>query len=165
MKKTFRISALVLVLAMLCTMLCACGDKAEDVNVPVADIAAQVASALGKTDALTTVDDNWIKGWMKADVAAFDGHAVMINAYGANVDEFGIFKAGEDSSAKDVKAIVDAYLQLRMDSWMDEYMPEEKPKLENAEVKVIGNYVMYCILSDADADTAFASFESCLSAK
>jgi len=165
MKKTFRISALVLVVAMLCTMLCACGDKAEDVNVPVADIAAEVASALGKTDALTTVDDNWIKGWMKADVAQFDGHAVMINAYGANVDEFGIFKAGENSSVKDVQAMVEAYLQLRMDSWMDEYMPEEKPKLENAEVKVIGNYVMYCILSDADADTAFASFESCLSAK
>ena len=82
-----------------------------------------------------------------------------------NGDMFGIFKAGENSSVKDVQAMVEAYLQLRMESWMDEYMPEEKPKLENAEVKVIGNYVMYCILSDADADTAFASFESCLSAK
>ncbi len=165
MKRTYRISALVLVLVILAGMLCACGDKAEEVNVPVADIAADVASALGKTDALTTVDENWIKGWMKTEASQFGQQVVMINAYGANVDEFGIFKAGENMSASDIKAVVEAYLQLRMDSWMDEYMPEEKPKLENAEIKVVGNYVMYCILSDADADTAFATFEGCLSAE
>lgn len=162
MKRTMKISALILALVMLCGMLCACGSGSSGKNVPVADIAADVASALGKTEALTTVDDNWIKGWMKVEADKFGEQVVMINAYGANVDEFGVFKAGDDMSASEIKATVEAYLQLRMSSWMDEYMPEEKPKLENAEIKVIGEYVMYCILSDADADTAFATFEDCL---
>ncbi|MGN1003020.1 MAG: DUF4358 domain-containing protein, partial [Oscillospiraceae bacterium] len=89
-------------------------------------------------------------------------YAMLINAYGVNIDEFGIFKAGENMSAADIKAVVDSYLQLRLDSWMDEYMPEEKPKLTSAEVKVVGNYVMYCILSDGDKTTAFAVFEDAL---
>ena len=47
---------------------------------------------------------------------------------------------------------------------MDEYMPEEKPKLENAEVKTVGNYVMYAILSDDGKKSAFGAFEKSLKA-
>lgn len=163
MKKTIKISAVILVVAMLCSLLCACGSSgSDDVNVPVADISASVANALGKADALAAVDANWVKGWMKTDASQFGEYSVMINAYGANVDEYGIFKAGENMSAADIKATVEAYLQLRLDSWMDEYMPEEKPKLEDAEIKVVGDYVMYCILSESDAETAFATFEDSL---
>lgn len=162
MKNISKISALILVIAIACTMLCACGSGDETRNVPVADISAAVAEALGKTDALTAVDENWIRGWMKVETSQFGEQMVMINAYGANVDEYGIFKAGENMSAADIKATVEAYLQLRMDSWMDEYMPEEKPKLEDAEIKVVGDYVMYCILSESDASAAFAKFEESL---
>ena len=42
-------------------------------------------------------------------------------------------------------------------------MPEEKPKLESAEVHVKGDYVMYCILSDKDKTAAFKAFEDALS--
>ncbi len=45
---------------------------------------------------------------------------------------------------------------------MDEYLPEEKPKLENAKVRICGNYGIYAILSEADRDAAFASFEDML---
>ena len=41
-------------------------------------------------------------------------------------------------------------------------MPEELPKLEEAQVKVCGEYVMYAILSDETAGDAFAAFESAL---
>lgn len=163
MKNISKISALILVIAIACAVLCACGSSGtETKNVPVADISAAVAEAIGKTDALTAVDENWIRGWMKVEASQFGEQMVMINAYGANVDEYGIFKAGENMSAADIKATVEAYLQLRMDSWMDEYMPEEKPKLEDAEIKVIGDYVMYCILSESDAEAAFAKFEESL---
>ena len=60
------------------------------------------------------------------------------------------------------QVLTEGYLQLRADSWMDEYMPEEKPKLTAAEVKTSGNYVMYCILSDTDKSAAFGAFESSL---
>lgn len=161
MKKIYKISALVLALAMLCAMLCACGDNSDEKNVAVSEIAANVANTIGKSDALTSVDANWIKGWMKTDADELGEYVVMVNAYGANVDEFGVFKAGE-MSASEIKTMLENYLKLRMDSWMDEYMPEEKPKLESAEIKVSGSYVMYCILSDSDSSAAFAAFEEAL---
>lgn len=164
MKNTGRIVSALLSALMICLLLGACGDSAKvRDDVAVSDIAASICQSLGKTDSLTQVDANYIKGFMKTDPAEFGEYAMLINVYGVNIDEFGVFKAGESMSAEDIKTTVEAYLQLRKDSWMDEYMPEEKPKLTSAEVKVLGNYVMYCILSDSDKTAAFAAFEDALS--
>ena len=57
--------------------------------------------------------------------------------------------------------MIEDYLKVLQDSWMN-YQPEEKPKLDGAEIKVVGDYVMYAILSDADRATAFKAFESAL---
>ncbi|MBR2880366.1 MAG: DUF4358 domain-containing protein [Oscillospiraceae bacterium] len=157
-----KIVALIIVVALLATALCACGGKTETKNVPAADIAAAVAEKIGKTDSLTAVEANWVRGWMKTDASLFGDYTVMVNVYGANVDEYGIFKAGEDMSAADVEKTVQAYLDLRLQSWMDEYMPEEKYKVEDASYKVLGDYVMYCILSGEDSAAAFATFEGML---
>ncbi|MBE7018037.1 MAG: DUF4358 domain-containing protein [Ruminococcaceae bacterium] len=157
-----KIVALIIVVALLATALCACGGKTETKNVPAADIAAAVAEKIGKTDSLTAVEANWVRGWMKTDASLFGDYTVMVNVYGANVDEYGIFKAGEDMSAADIEKTVQAYLDLRLQSWMDEYMPEEKYKVEDASYEVIGDYVMYCILSAEDSAAAFATFEGML---
>lgn len=44
---------------------------------------------------------------------------------------------------------------------MDEYLPQEKPKLDSAEVWVEGNYVMYAILGDAEREAAHTAFTGC----
>lgn len=160
MKKITNAIILLLCIIMLFTVFAACG-QAEAKNVPVADLTDAVSKTIGKTDTLVAVDASYIKGYMKLDAAQFGDWAVVINAYGANIDEFGIFKAGS-MTAKEVRAAVDSYLQLRKDTWMEEYMPEEKPKLTNAEVRAAGDYVMYCILSDADKSAAFSAFENAL---
>lgn len=160
MKNKRSFAAGVLALAMALCLLCACGSGAKDVAIE--DVVSAVDTALNKGDSLVAVDENYIKGYMKMDVADFDGFTVKINAYGANIDEYGIFKAKDSSQAKEVKAAVESYLQLREDSWMDEYMPEEKPKLTSAEIKTSGSYVMYCILSDADKSAAFDALDGAL---
>ncbi len=157
-----KIVALIIIVAVLATALCACGGNSETKNVPAADIAAAVADKIGKTDSLTAVEANWIKGWMKTDASLFGDYTVMLNTYGANVDEYGIFKAGEEMSAAKIETVVQSYLDLRVQSWMDEYMPEEKYKVEDASYEVIGDYVMYCILSAEDSEAAFATFEGML---
>ena len=159
MKKK-NLATLIAALVMALCLFAGCGAQAK--NVPVADIAAAVDTALGKEDALTAVDDSYIKGYMKIDTSSFEEFTVKINAFGANIDEYGIFKAADSSQAKEIKTAVEAYLQLRLDTWMDEYMPEEKPKLTSAEVRTNGNYIMYCILSDSDKTAAFGAFDSSL---
>ena len=145
---------------MLC--LCACGES-EDIknDIAVDTLADTVAAAAEKTDSMIKRDESYVQGFMRMDVSAYEGFAVLINAYGANIDEFGIFKGSADQ-IKDIEAAVNDYLKLRLDTWMEEYMPEEKPKLTSAEVKTVGNYVMYCILSEDDAKAAFEAFENSL---
>jgi hypothetical protein len=48
---------------------------------------------------------------------------------------------------------------------MDEYMPEEKPKLEAAEVKTVGLYVIYAIVSEESRKAVFDTFTDMLTIK
>ena len=156
------------VFAMLCAallILAGCGGSEDPGcrdDVAAADIAEQVCTALGKDD-MVAMDDTYLQNAMQLDSSEFSDYAVMVNSKGANIDEFGIFKAG-DSGVSAAEEAVRGYLQFRLDTWIPEYMPEELPKLENAGVRVCGNYVMYAILSDSEAETAFSEFESALEA-
>ncbi|MCC8155801.1 MAG: DUF4358 domain-containing protein [Oscillospiraceae bacterium] len=155
-----RISAILVTLLHL-SLLAACGGETTSADVPVSDIADAVCEAIGKTDSMSTAPDNYIQAYFKMDTDELGEYDVRINTYGANIDEFGVFKAGTRSVSELTEA-VDDYLALRLESWMDEYMPEEKPKLESATVHTSGDYVIYCILSDADRETAVSAFDASL---
>lgn len=156
MRKPKTAAALLCVAALL--LLAACGGGAK--NVPAADVSAAVSEAIGKTDSMTESDALFL-GYTRLSAHTLGEHTVMINAYGANVDEYGVFRAGT-MSVQELKTAVDGYLEARRAAWMDAYMPEEKPKMTNAEARASGDYVIYCILSDADKDAAFAAFENAI---
>ena len=146
---------------LLLSLLTACGGSAAK-NVPVADVAQAVVSALGKGDSLAASDGMFL-GLTRLKAEDLGEYQILLNVYGTNVDEFGVFKAGTGSmDAAALKAAAEDYLQKRLAAWMDEYMPEEKPKLSGAEVRTQGDYVIYCILSDADRRAAFDAFEQAL---
>ena len=157
-RKIYKTAFLALgIVALLC--LGACGGSAAK-DVPVSTIVSDVNTALGKADSLAELDSNFL-GLTKLSAGDLGEHAVLINVYGTNIDEYGVFRAGT-KSASELKSVVEDYLSKRVASWMEEYMPEEKPKLTNAEVRTAGDYVMYCILSDSDKETAFKAFENAL---
>ena len=157
MKKFTEAVSLLLALLMLTALLCACGSTAKDV--PIDDLIVAVDKAVGLSDVVDP-GESYAKGYMKKSADEIGEYAIRKNVMGTNIDEFGIFKAGT-MSANDLKAMAEGYLQVLRDSWMN-YQPEEKPKLDGAEVKVVGDYVMYAILSDADRTAAFSAFESAL---
>ena len=145
--------------ALVLTLLCACGGSAKDV--PVSDIVTAVDGVLGGGDNFTQADAGLVEGYMKLSSDDYTDCAVKINSYGTSFDEYGVFKAADSSQAKNIAGALEAYLQLKLDTDMG-YQPEEVPKLESAEVKTSGNYVMYCILGDAEKDAAFGAFEDAL---
>ena len=145
--------------------LSACGDKAaayrDDVH--VAALADAIDAQLDDT-ALTEMKASYVEGAMQLDTSLFAEYIVKINAQGVNIDEYGIFKAPTKDDVSKVKEAVEGYLQLRLSSWMNEYMPEEKPKLESAKVMVAGQYVYYTILSDDARSAVHTEIESALKA-
>lgn len=156
---------LVVISALLAlSLLAGCGGSAKVKNdVPVGDIATAVASALGNENFLA-VPDYYYAGSMQVDISNLDSYTVMQNSKGTSIDEFGILKAKDAAEVKELEQTLRAYLQARVDAWTFQYTPEEFPKLENSEVKTLGNYVMYVILFDEDKASAFGAFEKALSA-
>ena len=66
---------------------------------------------------------------------------------GNNINEFGIFHV-TNGNAKSMQSILDKYLKdcyAQNQSFYDSYIPEETPKLRDAEVKAFGNYVVFAI--------------------
>ena len=158
MNNSKKIISLLLVMAALCALLAGCGgSKVKDV--PVSELADTVAKALGKSD-METIPDNYVKGYFRHDPSELGDYAILKNVMGTSIDEFGVFKAGA-MTADELKTMVEDYLKVLQDSWMN-YQPEEKPKLDGAEIKIVGDYVMYAILSEADRATAFKAFEGAL---
>ena len=158
MKKIISITLLSFITLLL---LASCAKTSYKSDVSVSDLAAAIDKNLG-ADNFTAMNESYLKGAMKLDAALFSDYVVKLNAQGVNIDEYGIFKAPDENSVDSVKEAVEGYIKLRKDTWMDEYMPEEKPKLEAAEVKVCGLYVMYAILDDNSKKTAFDDFENSL---
>ena len=142
--------------------LAACGKKAVwRSDVPLSKLAETVEQHLDGSS-LAAMQESYLKGAMKLDPSIFAEWLVKINAYGANIDEYGIFKAPDEAGVAAVRKAAEDYLQLRRDTWMEEYMPEEKPKLTQAEVKVCGLYVIYAIVADDVRGPILADFEKAL---
>ena len=77
---------------------------------------------------------------------------------GSKLDEFGVFACADETSAKEFAKELEGYLE-KMDQanreWYLSYIPEEVPKLQNAEVKSFGRYVAYAILNENERNRVF----------
>ena len=158
MKIKRLLSALLFLCLLLC--LCACGAKYRD-DVPLSRFTAVIDARMGAGD-LAEMNSGYISGAMHLDPNSFGGYVVKLNAKGVNIDEYGVFRTPENGKVADVKDAVEGYLKLRRDSWMKEYMPEEKPKLDKAEAKVYGNYVIYVIAGDDVRESVYQDVEKIL---
>lgn len=155
-----KYAGLLLALAIILPLLAACGENGKT-EVDFDEMVSAVDKALGNEDSMIPISESYIKGSMKMEASDYEEHAVKVNAYGVNIDEYGIFKAADQDQAKLLEESIKEYLKFRDDSWMTEYMPEEYPKLQAAEYKTEGLYVMYAILSEEGKKTAFKAFEGC----
>ena len=152
--------SLVLVCVVFCLCLAACGGGTAK-DVPVSQLADTVASAVGKSGSLAESDGMFL-GLTDISADALGDHSIRTTNVGTSIDQFGIFKAGSMTTAelRDAAAL---YLAKLGSNTLDQsYFPEEMQKLDFAETRVVGDYVMYCVMSEEDMATAFKAFENAL---
>ena len=73
-----------------------------------------------------------------------------------DIDEIGIFHCTDEKSAKEFFDTLSSYLseqQATQKAFIESYAPREVPKLDAAEARRFGNYVIYTILSAEDKKT------------
>ena len=158
-----KILCFALALMLLALPLTACSKKYAD-DVSVGDLSDAVFEVLsGELSDYSTADKGYLDDYMTIPDYVTE-YTVHFSTAGNNLDEFGIFHV-TDGSAEDLETELEDYLEESYEQnkdWYDSYMPEETPKLRDAQVKVFGNYVVYAILSEADCTAAFEAVEKAL---
>ena len=98
----------------------------------------------------------------------YDDCSLLISVATENIDEIGIFHTTSEKKAEELCAEVEKYLDELLEekgAFIASYAPFELEKLENAQVKVYGNYVAYAILSRDGRDLFFSDIFSLLSSR
>ncbi len=140
--------------------LAACGTDSGAAD-PGFEAVAEAVKAAAGTDGMAEQSEDYIANMFKLDSGSYADALVMIANMGTTIDEYGIFHGSDAAQTEALQTAVNDYLQLRLDAWRPEYMPEEFPKLQNAKVWTEGNYVFYAILGE-DAKTAVGdAFTGC----
>lgn len=158
MKKISAAASFVLALCLLCS--CSSGKTAKDPDMQTVVDTVASAVELNLAD-MSQTPDNYVQDMMKISPELYEIRNTIISSVGTNINEYGIFKATSKENADKIAEALNDYIDYRQEVWMDEYMPDEKPKLDNAEVWQQGNYVMYAILDDSARSAAHSAFQSC----
>lgn len=150
-------------LALTVSLLTACADDSTvyKTNVPAPSLLEACASPLASYSLLSPADEDYITYRMMLDTETVESYAVLIQNAGTSIDEIGVFQCVSDDAAV-VTAMVEDYLTRRNEEWTGQYLVEEYPKLENAEYRVFGRYIVYGILSESDKETLFNTVDNYL---
>jgi len=156
-----RIISFCALITALILLFASCGDtvKYRD-DVKTSELADSVKQKIDGGDKLTNISASFIQSSMDIDASEYADYSVFITVVGTSINEFGIFKAKETAQVQDLEEKLQAYISLRNEAWMPEYLPNEYPKLKNAEIKSAGLYVMYAVLSDSEKEAVFNEFEA-----
>jgi hypothetical protein len=153
---------LVLITLALLISLAACKKDSYRDDLPVNALSGTVIVSLGDTD-YSTADEGFLDDYFQTPDYVKE-KIVCFATEGNNLNEFGIYRV-TDENAGQMKDVLEKYLSdsyAKNQSWYDSYIPEETPKLRDAEVKVFGNYVVYAILSQEGRNTLFSTVEEML---
>lgn len=83
----------------------------------------------------------------------------------ASADQIGIFHANNEADAKIVLEIIEEYVETETRKLRDAYemyAKDEVVKLDNAQIKVCGTYILYTFLSEEDTEIVQTVFEEAL---
>ena len=140
------------------------GVETRDPNKPAAtldSIYAAVTAVVPNADKLTDAQESQLGSFFNgAKPEDFASYKRVLQSMSTSIDEIGIFEAKSADDVKKIEAMIDDFFEFYLSLWNDDYLAEEKPKLENAERVTSGNFVMYVILDDDARAAAITAFEN-----
>ncbi|MDR2606375.1 MAG: DUF4358 domain-containing protein [Oscillospiraceae bacterium] len=146
---------LLLALALVITALAGCAPKEGLGTGTIEDFYAAVEPMFDTKAMAELAYDNILRN-LKIDAELVDSAKVMVPT-GTNQDEFGIFIAAP-GRGQDLETALNAYITRRQDAWMDEYLPEERPKIFDAEVIAHGDHILYVMATSDRRRAASKAF-------
>ena len=143
MKKSTRAAALMLALAV-CLALAACGDGgAADVDINA--LAGEIVNAAEFGEPMNELESSVAFGLY----GCAEGTSVCAYAgTGATAEEIAVFDCGSAEAAAAQVEYLNQRNEVRIGQY-ESYAPNEVPKLQNAYIYQSGQYVVFCVATDA----------------
>ena len=159
-----RILLPLLALALMLSLLaCSSTQYADDVKAD--DLSQSIEGALPSEALYSTAQEGSLDDYFTMPDYVTES-VIRFSTNAKNIDEYGIFHV-TDGNAAAMQALLRDYLKRLYEEnqvWYDSYIPEETPKLRDAEVRVFGNYVIYAVYSASDKAILFEAVKSSLAA-
>lgn len=157
----FICTFLLALMALSCFTACGGAEYRDDVAVSAIDSAIQ--SKVPVPDGYYAADSDYLSFYFEGADSIVTEYVVEFSATSTNINQFGIFHVKE-GEAEAMKALCESYIGTMNKRWVAQanYIASEHPKMEGAEVRVFGNYVVYTMLTTEDKATAFATVEELL---
>ncbi len=146
-----RFTSLLTLILAIALLLCACSSSTFRDDLTTAQLRETVDALLVNAKYLDEADGDYLRFNLPGTADATD-RLVRFSVAGQCLDEYGFFHAASPEGVEALEKACADYLQKRNEAWMNEYLVEEYPKLRDAEVFTMGNYVFYLILSESDKD-------------
>lgn len=165
MKRSFKFLAFVLATVSLTLTSVSCNKPGNYRNDLDADaVINSLTVKIPVPDGYYEADDDYVDFYFPASDDIIDDSEIMFARASTNKNQVGVLKA-ENGRAAELKALCESYIKTMQERWVAQadYTPEEHPKMEGAEVRVFGDYVIYTMLLPADRDAVFAEAEKLLS--
>ena len=85
-------------------------------------------------------------------------YCILYSVKVEDINEIGVFFAKDEQNVKaiaeDCKKYIDDMKENKR-AFISSYAPDQLPKLDKAEVRICGNYVMYAVLDPKDSELAY----------
>jgi len=149
--KTKFICALLCLIFILSLVSCDKGESKYKDDVTSKALGDAIVDAINAPQGFLAPDSDFIEFNMEGATALCEDYCIMLSSMNINYNEFGIMRAKNEDDAKKLADICQSYIDIKKEGANPHYLPQEYPKIENAKVKIYGCYVVYTVLSDADA--------------
>ncbi len=151
-------------LAFVSLMAVGCRAKKEYRNdVACETITAEICEELDENAFLPFGEDHVRFSFENTD--RFSDKSLVYSTPSENIDEIGIFRGETQEDVDELRRLCEQYvttLREDMRAFVESYAPREAIKLDRAEVRVFGHYVVYTVLSDKDRAEAYEKIEELL---
>lgn len=121
------------------------------------------AEAVAANDSAEFVprEESYIENFISIVPSDYENCTILISTEGGSISEYGVIEASDEGEAKTLKSAIEDYFNFyRDDLWDDRYLPEEYPKLRDAEVRIFGGrFVIYAIMDEDGRDAVFTAAE------
>ncbi len=158
-----KIISLILLLALTASLFVSCTKTQYKDDVSIQAVSDKIEELVSVDGGYNTLSDDYLQFYFKLPAGVTES-VVMQSVKSEDITEFGVFKA-DKKTVDDLEEAIEDYLNDHEESLVPQvnmYAPEEAPKIENASVRVFGNYVVYLVMEKDDQRVVYDAIEALL---